>query len=425
MSKLEIIYRQFCSKYSLTTDSRKVLAGSIYVALRGERFDGNKFAKQALESGAALVVIDNPEYLIDNERVVFVDDSLKLLQALATHHRQVLNVPVIALTGSNGKTTTKELLYESLSTRYNVLATPGNFNNHIGVPLTILEARPDHDLMIVEMGANHVGEIRDLCKIALPDVGLVTNIGKAHLEGFGGYEGVIKAKSEMYQFLKSTGGTIIFNVDDELLLKIVGDYLPRVHYTPQSDFELVQAYPNLCFIYKGENYTSNLVGGYNISNIATAMSVGKLMKCDEVEMLKAITKYMPSNNRSQKIEVNGIHFILDAYNANPTSMKLAIEGFGASSYINKIMILGDMLELGEDSAKEHKAIIIQCLNLQEIDVIFVGPLFKYFEKEYSSLIFVDSIHELQSYIKGIQPSSHCLVKGSRRLQLEKIIDYLD
>ena len=401
------------------------MPGTIYLALRGERFDGNQFAAQALEAGAALVVIDNGDYNINDDRVVLVKDSLKMLQSLAKHHRQVLNIPVVALTGSNGKTTTKELLNEALANKYNVLATAGNFNNHIGVPLTILKATPLHDLMIVEMGANHIGEIKDLCEMALPDIGLITNIGKAHLEGFGGYEGVIKAKSEMYHFLKSSGGTIVYNQEDELLSKLVKDYIPQVAYSPKADFELISSYPNLSFVYEGKEYTSKLVGEYNLLNIATAVSVATLLECEVLDILEAISNYLPTNNRSQTISKKGIHFILDAYNANPSSMKLAIKDFGESLLENKVLILGDMLELGEDSFMEHEQTINQCLELSLTTVVFVGPIFQRFEKQYPDFSFVESVNELQSFAIQMLPSTHCFVKGSRAIKLEEILKYLD
>ena len=426
MTTLEKIYTHFCeSNFRLTTDSRKVTAGIVYLALKGERFDGNEFANQALKSGASLVVIDNEEYDSKDDRVILVEDSLATLQLLATHHRLALNLPVIALTGSNGKTTTKELLHAALSTKYKVLATAGNFNNHIGVPLTILSATPEHELMLVEMGANHVGEIHDLCNIALPDVGLITNIGKAHLEGFGGYEGVIKAKSEMYHYLKSTGGTIVYNHDDELLTSLVDDYVPSVLYAPSRDYELIDSYPRLSFTYKGTGYISHLVGAYNLTNIATAVGVGALMQCEVNEMLQAICLYEPSNNRSQTITKKGVHFILDAYNANPTSMELAIKEFGESSFSNKVMVLGDMMELGEDAIAEHERTIDQCLMLNKVEVVFVGPIFKSLENKYPHLNFVTSVNDLQSFISCSTSGTHCFVKGSRAIKLENVLGFLD
>lgn len=425
MTTLEIIYRHYCANYSLTIDSRKVVPGTIYLALKGERFDGNEFAQQALESGASLVIVDNDKYYIEDERVILVGNSLKTLQLLATHHRRKLNIPVIALTGSNGKTTTKELLKVALSTKYKVLATEGNFNNHIGVPLTILNATSKHEVMLVEMGANHVGEIQDLCRIALPDVGLITNIGKAHLEGFGGYEGVIKAKSEMYHHLKRTGGTIVYNQDDPLLSELVEEYIPSLLYSPSRDYELIDSYPKLSFKCKGKRYTTGLVGAYNLLNIATAVSVGALMQCKIPEMIDAICVYTPSNNRSQTITKNGVHFILDAYNANPTSMELAVKEFGESSFTSKVMVLGDMLELGADSAIEHDKIIQQCIGLSGIDFVFVGPIFKDLEKKYLDLNFVTSVNGLKEFMTQRPPDSHCFVKGSRALKLENILDLLD
>ncbi len=425
LSSIEIIYSHFCINYSLTTDSRKVESGSVYLALKGERFDGNEFAQQALELGASLVIVDDNKFYTKDERVILVENSLETLQLLAQHHRQKLNIPVVALTGSNGKTTTKELLNEALSTKYNVHATAGNFNNHIGVPLTILKATPIHEIIIVEMGANHIKEIQNLCNIGLPDIGLITNIGKAHLEGFGGYEGVIKAKSEMYEHLKSTGGTIVYNNEDDLLTEVVGGYLPTVAYSPNSNYKLIDSYPKLSFEHNGVKRMTGLVGAYNLANIAAAISVGELMHCEVSKMLDAICDYVPTNNRSQTISKNGIHFILDAYNANPTSMELAIKEFGNSSFSNKGMVLGDMMELGVSTVMEHEKIIKQCRSLPTVDFIFVGPIFNEFEKKYPEFRFVKSVNNLSSFITQRKPDSHCLVKGSRSLRLENILGLLD
>ena len=425
MTGIDTIYNHYRTNFKLTTDSRAVEIGSTYVALRGERFDGNKFAQQALDSGASVVVIDNPDYYVEDERVVFVENCLITLQNLAKKHRQILNIPVVALTGSNGKTTTKELLKTALSSKYIVHATEGNFNNHIGVPLTILQATPDHELMIVEMGANHVGEIKDLCNIAMPDIGLITNIGKAHLEGFGGYEGVIRAKSEMYVHLKSTGSTIVYNEDDQLLVRLVEGYSPSVSYAPRSDYSLIDAYPILAFSHESNTYETKLVGEYNLGNIATAIAVGLLMNCSKEVMLKSICNYIPSNNRSQSLTKEGIHFILDAYNANPTSMELAIKGFAESSFKKKMMILGDMLELGSESIKEHEKTILDCQNLEQIEVIFVGPVFKSLEKKFANHSFFESVEDLSERIPLIFKGTHCFIKGSRGIKLERVLGFLD
>lgn len=424
MTIIETIYKHYKRNYQLTTDSRAVESGMIYIALRGDRFDGNEFAQQALDSGASLVVLDNEAYYSNDDRVILVDDTLDTLQLLAAHHRQALNIPVIALTGSNGKTTTKELMNVALSTKYNVHATTGNFNNHIGVPLTILQATPLHDLMIVEMGANHIDEIWDLCKIASPDVGLITNIGKAHLDGFGGYEGVIKAKSEMYQHLKNKGGSIIYNEDDELLVQLVEDYIPSIPYSPKIDFDLVRAYPILSFQYENKEFDSKLVGGYNLSNIAAAVAVGTVMECTTLDMLEAICNYIPSNNRSQAISKGGIDFVLDAYNANPSSMELSIQGFGESSFESKVLILGDMLELGSESRIEHQKTIVQCTQLTNVEVLFVGPIFKTFEKNNPRFKFFSKVDEIMPLIPKLSKGTNCFVKGSRGIRLEKVLDAL-
>ena len=426
MTLIETIYDTYKNNYKLTTDSRAVKPGMVYIALKGERFDGNQFAAQALKSGAAMAVIDNEKYLIDgDDRIVLVQSGLKTLQELAKHHRKNLNIPVIALTGSNGKTTTKELISVALTTRYSLHVTVGNYNNHIGVPLTILGATPDHELMILEMGANHQGEIRDLCHIGLPDVGLITNIGKAHLEGFGGVEGVIKGKSEMYTYLKETGGTIVYNSDDPLLTKLVDGYIPNQSYSPSSTYTLKSSHPKLRYTYQNKEYTTGLVGGYNMANVATAVAVGELMKCDIEDMLIAISNYAPTNNRSQLLKRKGIDFVLDAYNANPSSMKLAVDAFAKSAYESKTLIIGDMLELGDQCKAEHKQ-ILELINSNEWkEVYLVGSHFSFFESEYSKFHFFDSVDELKKKVLTLDKGSTVLIKGSRAIQLEKVIDFLD
>lgn len=424
MKIIDTIYDHFCQNWSLTTDSREVTPGSIYLALRGDRFDGNQFAQQALDSGAGLVIIDNEDYYKQDERILLVEKGLETLQLLAKKHRESLNIPVIALTGSNGKTTTKELLNLALSTKYNVHATSGNFNNHIGVPLTILKATTDNDIMIVEMGANHVGEIKELCEIARPDLGLITNIGKAHLEGFGGYEGVIKAKSEMYNHLMATGATIFYNEEDQLLSSLVGEYIPSVKYGTSRDFKLIHAYPILSFEYHSKVYDTQLVGEYNLGNIATAISIGLQFDCSREKMLHSICSYSPSNNRSQTLSKSGIHFILDAYNANPSSMELAIKGFAESSFERKMLILGDMLELGDAEEHEHEKTIKECHSLSGSQIVFVGPIFKQFESKYPMFKFFTGVDELAEVVNAIEVGTHCFVKGSRGIRLEKMLEFL-
>ena len=347
MEILLYIYKQYCKSYSISTDSRSIEGGEVYISLKGDRFDGNVYAANAIEQGAILVVVDDPEYLIkDDNRYILVEDGLLTLQSLARHHRTILNIPVIGLTGSNGKTTTKELIAEGLSVKYKVHATKGNYNNHIGVPLTILSAPVDCQIMIVEMGANHQGEIQSLCSIANPDIGMITNIGRAHLEGFGGYDGVVKAKSEMYESIKSTGGTIVYNNMDKILSSLVGNYLPIVMYNTKIDYKPISGYPHLRYLYRGVDCSSQLVGSVNSINIAAAHAICGLMGCDSDISLQAINDYNPSNNRSELRRINGVNFVLDAYNANPTSMELSITDFAVSGSMNKSLVLGDMLEVG-------------------------------------------------------------------------------
>lgn len=416
-------HKIFLSSSGISTDSRQVVSGQIYFALSGERFNGNKFADSALSQNASAVVVDDIEYYKeDDRRYYLVDDTLKFLQKLAKYHRSYLNIPVIALTGTNGKTTTKELIYRVLSTKYNVACTKGNYNNHIGVPLTILATNSDHNILVVEMGANHVGEIKFLCEIAHPDIGLITNIGNAHLEGFGSFEGVVTAKTEMYKFLKMRGGFIIYNQNDDLLMSHLDNYREAKPYISNERINLLAAYPKLAFNLDGHAYTTNIVGGFNLQNIRAALSVSILMKCNLAKCVKAICDYNPTNNRSQQIIIEDRNFILDAYNANPTSMQLSIEGFAESTFTEKHLILGDMLELGDKAINEHKTILNTIAKYEWESVTLVGEIFYNCRNEYPTYLFHSGVTGVDLDLHNFAKGSCTLIKGSRGIALEKLLD---
>lgn len=417
--KLLKIYSAYADQYKISTDSRTVGQGDVYLALKGDRFDGNQFAEQALQNGARLAVVDD-DRMATSDNIIHVDDGLHCLQQLALLHRRKLNIPVIALTGSNGKTTTKELMATCLATKFKINFTQGNLNNHIGVPLTILNTRPEHELLVVEMGANHIGEIHDLCTIAEPDLGLITNIGKAHLEGFGSYEGVIEAKTEMYRYLQSRGAKVLFNADDDSLAMHTSEYEAALPYNV-SDYEMISSYPLLSFELNGMQYDTKLVGAYNLANVATAIAVGQAMGVGVQDMLQAITSYIPSNNRSQLIQRGHTSYIADAYNANPSSMQLSIKAFGESDIENKVLVLGDMLELGEDAEVLHREILELVTKYSWEKVILVGALFQSQSDVFGQYEFVADANQAIAVLQKLKElPRYIFVKGSRGLRLEQI-----
>ena len=356
---LESIYLAFLSSSGVCTDTRSISQDCMFFALKGDNFNGNHYAKEALAAGARYVVVDE-DLGLSNDQYFLVDDVLTTLQKLATRHRLKLNFPVLAITGSNGKTTTKELIREVLSAKFNVHATVGNFNNHIGVPLTLLQTTVETEIAIIEMGANHIGEIAALCDIARPDFGLITNIGRAHLEGFGNLEGVIRAKSELYQYLIINKGVAFINSQNEILKNMAKRFRDPIFYPSQNDnyhCEFISAEP---FVHiktaGGVAIETQLVGTYNFENIAAALCIGHYFSVPESEMVKAIANYLPSNNRSQVVSTASNTIILDAYNANPNSMKAALQNFNQMKANKKVAILGDMFELGEESEDEHNKI---------------------------------------------------------------------
>lgn len=420
------IYKIYLKASGISTDTRSIQKNSIFFALKGPNFDANSFAKEALSKGALFAIIDDPKYHTDN--TILVNDSLLCLQNLARHHRQHLNYPIIGLTGSNGKTTTKELIYNVLSQRYKTKATAGNLNNHIGVALTILSFPYDLDMGIVEMGANHQKEIEFLCTISQPDYGLITNFGKAHLEGFGGVEGVIKGKSELYDYLRSHDKTAFINLDDPKQIKQIGSYskISTFGSSKKNDcvVELVSASPFVNVNYHNELINTQLIGDYNFSNVAVAIAIGQYFDLDAKKIKKGLESYIPGNNRSQIIEKDSNKIILDAYNANPTSMMAALKNFKALEDKNKYLFLGDMFELGDEAEMEHQNIADYAKINFEKNVFLIGENF-FTTNHFDANLKFKSFEDLMSHLKTISISnSTILIKGSRGMALERIIDLL-
>ncbi len=433
MRSLEYIYQYFLKYPQISTDSRNIKHDSIFVALKGEHFDGNQYAEEALNKGAAYVIVDDPSVNKNDARYILVHDALKTLQELAFMHRKNYPVPLIGITGSNGKTTTRNLTARVLGNKYKVLSPKKNLNNHIGVPLTLLELKDEHEIAVIEMGANHPGEIDLLCKIAQPTHGIITNIGKAHLEGFGSYEGVFQTKTELYRYLENVKGTIFYNNDDPLLAKTANNLnCEKFSYgtTNSPDF-YIESYKTDPYVHlsvspgKNKDHTirSNLIGLYNLENMIAALSIGSYFKIPMGKMKKTIQNYIPNQNRSQIIETKSNYIILDAYNANPTSMKLAIENFSLQEVKNKTLILGDMFELGKYAEEEHQQIINYAENKNLNEIYLVG-------KHFSSINtgFHKTFHSTQDFIdwltKNPLSQKSILIKGSRGMTLEKLIEYL-
>lgn len=414
----------------ITTDSRNIPANSIFFALKGETFNGNKFAGQAIANGAAFSVIDEPEYA-SSEKFIVVEDVLLCLQKLARYHRDQLGLPIIGITGTNGKTTTKELVAAVLSQKFKVNFTQGNLNNHIGVPLTLLSMSKETEIGVVEMGANHQGEIDQLCQIANPDFGIITNIGKAHLEGFGSFEGVIRTKSELYNFLKEKNGKCFINTDNLLLMKQATGLEQITYGNSTSNFmpgELASTSNHLvvkALFASGWLYLkSKLVGDYNFENLLAAACIGKYFEIDPLKIQEALAAYNPSNNRSQLIKTDKNTIIMDAYNANPTSMMASLINFAKIKNDQKCLILGDMLELGETSEIEHQN-IVDYIEDQIFDEVFlVGPIFQNTKSRTQKKKF-EQVELLSNYLKT-QPieNKFILIKGSRGIHLEKILEML-
>ncbi len=425
---INTIHSLFLECTKVSTDTRKIEKDCLFVALKGDNFDANTFAKEALDKGAKFVIIDNNEYYI-NEKTILVNDSLETLQELAKFHRTYLGLPIIALTGSNGKTTTKELIHAVLSKKYNTIATIGNLNNHIGVPLTLLRFTKDTEIGIVEMGANHQKEIEFLCKIAQPDYGYITNFGKAHLEGFGGVEGVIKGKSEMYNFLQENNKMAFVNLDDAIQNEKTTQLKRFTFSTSNKNTDVrighIEANPMVKINYNNLFIHSHLIGIYNANNINAAITIGNYFKVTDNLIKEAIENYIPENNRSQLIQKNGNEIVLDAYNANPSSMTAAIMNFIQLDKANKIAILGDMFELGNESLSEHKKVIELLENQSEIKTYFIGKDFYANKLNSNHITFFEDFNSFANFLRERKPTnSLLLIKGSRGMALEKSLELL-
>jgi len=432
--EIKDLYQIFLAHPVVTTDSRDCPEGSVFFALKGESFDGNKFALKALEAGCAYAVIDEAEYAVEgDERLILVDDSLKTLQLLANYHRRRLGIPVIGITGTNGKTTTKELISTVLKQKYNVWYTQGNFNNHIGVPKTLLSLKTEHEIAVVEMGANHPGEINTLVHIAEPDYGIITNVGKAHLEGFGSFEGVIHTKGELYDFLRSRLNSKVFLCGDNPYLKAIIGSLPVVKYgTWESDDnavvgEVVECAPYLTFRWKqkgGEwhRVETHLIGSYNVDNMLAAAAIGLYFGVTPEQVDAALGGYIPQNNRSQLEVTAHNHLIIDAYNANPTSMMAALKNFREMKVEHKFALLGDMRELGESSVDEHQKVVDYLQKSDFEQVWLVGPEFGKIRHGYRHFIQVEDAIEA---LDAEKPEGYyILVKGSNSIHLSKVLGHI-
>jgi UDP-N-acetylmuramoyl-tripeptide--D-alanyl-D-alanine ligase len=419
----------------ITTDTRKIEKGSIFFALKGDNFDANTFVTTAIEQGCAYAVTDNAQYA-NNSSILLVQEVLEMLQQLAKYHREQLGIPVIGITGSNGKTTNKELIHAVLSQAYKVYATKGNLNNHIGVPLTLLSITTEHEMAIIEMGANHQGEIELLSNLADPDYGVITNIGKAHMEGFGGLEGIKKGKSELYSHLRKKDGRVFINGNDEVLLELAQglktytygeDQQFDVHGTLLTNSEYVEFKWNT----KHEDtegqplVKTHMFGHYNFINILCAAAIGTYFKVEKSAINEALASYSPEMNRSQVIKTSRNTLILDAYNANPTSMALAISNFSDQHFTDKLLILGDMLELGDYSSGEHQSILEKTVALNLQNVWLVGNLFFEFKNHYTDYLFFKSTTDVVDYLeKHMIEGKTALIKGSRGIRLEAVVNFL-
>ena len=417
--KIASLYNLYRQHFLVDTDTRNIRENTLFFALKGDNFNGNSFAEEALKLGASFAIVDEKVYQT-NENVILVNNVLETLQQLANYHRRQLKIPIIGLTGSNGKTTTKELIHVVLNKKYNTQATKGNLNNHIGVPLTLLSMTDKTELGVVEMGANHQKEIAFLCTISEPNFGYITNFGKAHLEGFGGIEGVIKGKSELYTFLKENNKTAFVNPDDEIQVKKTQE-INTINFKVDA-LEFLEADPFVKLSYNDKIIQSNLVGAYNYSNIAAAITIGTYFKVSDKDIKEALESYVPKNNRSQIIETKNNEIILDAYNANPSSMKVALENFESITTTTKVVILGDMFELGDDSLQEHQAIVDLTISLNFDSVYFVGENFNRIKTGKHQF---KTYENFEDYIKkNPLENKSILIKGSRGMRLERILEII-
>ena len=422
------IYKLFQESNLVSIDTRSIKVNDIFFAIKGPNFDGNKFALQAIKNGASYVVSDNLDISKKSDKIIYVENSIKALQKLANYHRRKLNTKIIAITGSNGKTTTKELVLNVLKSRFKTVATKGNLNNHLGVPLSLLSIEKDTEIGIIEMGANHLNEIANLCVIAEPEFGYITNFGNAHLEGFKSLEGVIKGKSELYDYLKSNKKFIFYNSDNKKQSNILNGYANTFTYgvNDDSNCNIINCSneDSVHVNYRSELIKSNIYGDYNFENICIAIAIGEYFGVSFEQIKKGIESYLPENNRSQVTITERNTVVLDAYNANPTSMKLALESFCKTSYTNKMIIVGDMFELGNDSIHYHQEIINYLEKINDSTIYIVGEYFCN-TKHSDRIKSFSSTKELINNLSKTNVSDYSiLIKGSRGMQLEKIIEFI-
>jgi len=428
---IELLYKIFLKYRKITLDSRTAEKGSIFFAIKGDNFDGNKYAQSAIDNGSVIAVVDNPE-IVKGKKYFYVNDALETLQSLSNYHRKKLGVPIIAITGTNGKTTTKELISHVLSSKFKIAFTTGNLNNHIGVPLTLLSMDEKTQIGVVEMGANHLNEIDLLCKIVEPDYGIITNIGRAHLEGFGSYENVIKAKAELYNYIKKKDGIVFYNTNDSLLKSKVDELrLKSIDYGAESsevkgeilDSDLFLKM-NVLISNEENRLDTQLIGSYNFDNVLAAASIGNYFKIKPELILDAIKNYIPQNNRSQFLKTTKNNLYLDAYNANPSSVNASVKNFLLLKIPNKVVILGDMLELGKDSIEEHKKIVTLLSKTDLMKIIIVGKVYNNLNVPVNFNQF-ENVEELKTWIRAESiENANILIKGSRGIGLENAVEVL-
>ena len=409
------------ANFNFITDSRKISSGCVFFALKGDNFNGNSFAIKALEQGASYAVVD--ENVGTDKRLILVDDVLTYMQELAHFHRKCFDIPVVGICGSNGKTTTKNLIYRVLAKKYKTHCTQGNFNNHIGVPITLLEMPQDAEVAIIELGTNSPGEIAELCSITNPNYGLITNIGKEHLEGFGTLEAVAKEESEIYHYLLKNKGTAFINADDDWLSRMSRGLENKVLFT-KADCKIETLVPTIQFSYKNVSFTSSLMGDYNLDNILTAIAIGEHLRVDLQYIRDGIAEYQPDNNRSQLIQKGTNTILLDAYNANPSSMQVAISNFAKMPQIQKVLILGDMFEMGPTANQEHDELLQWCTQFGFTKIYTLGDHFAAISVN-SDISTPSSMEKLGEEIKTVDyQNTAFLIKGSRGMKMERVVDYI-
>ena len=422
--KIDIIYQLFQRSSGVCTDTRSLDKNQLFFALKGPSFNGDDFALEAIKNGASYAIVSE-DCKDKNDKIIPVSDPLKTLQELAKFHRDRFEIPIIGLTGSNGKTTTKELINAVLSSEYETLCTQGNLNNHIGVPLTLLRLQPSHEIAIIEMGANHQGEITELCRIANPNLGLITNFGKAHLEGFGGIEGVIKGKSELYKHLIHAGGIIFFNQEDPIQKEKLGGYDNRSSYglveEADTSLELLHSEPTITLKWENLELSSSLFGKYNALNLSAAIAIASFFEVDPISVQKSIKNYQAKQMRSEIRTINGKQVFVDAYNANPSSLKVSLETFKSLHWDNTALVIGDMFELGEEADKEHRAIVDLIIALGFDEVYLVG---KHFQQTGHPFKGFKTTTDLLDHFPESLRNKNIYLKASRSMTLEKVLDRL-